>query len=38
MTTNTPKVVRFVRHGYPWSVLPEARRESGEFDTLKQPG
>jgi DGQHR domain-containing protein len=32
------EIARFVRHGYPWSVLPEARRESGEFDTLKQPG
>ncbi|HWN72398.1 MAG TPA: DGQHR domain-containing protein [Solirubrobacterales bacterium] len=32
------EIARFVRHGYPWSVLPEARRKSGEFDTLKQPG
>jgi DGQHR domain-containing protein len=32
------EIGRFVRHGYPWSVLGKRDRESGEFDDLKNPG
>ncbi len=32
------EIARFVRHGYPWSVLGGRQRDSGEFDDLKQPG
>ncbi|HVD41087.1 MAG TPA: DGQHR domain-containing protein [Solirubrobacterales bacterium] len=32
------EISRFIRHGYPWSDLGKTRRESGEFDDLKQPG
>lgn len=32
------EIGRFVRYGYPWSDLSEAKRESGEFRELRQPG
>jgi hypothetical protein len=32
------EISRFIRHGFPWSDLGKTRRESGEFDDLKQPG
>jgi hypothetical protein len=32
------EIQRFVRYGYPWSELNEARRLSGEFDDLRKPG
>lgn len=32
------EIGRFVRHGYPWSVLGKRDRDSGEFDDLKNPG
>ena len=32
------EISRFVKYGYPWSNLSEARRESGEFRELRQPG
>jgi len=32
------EISRFVRYGYPWSDLTEARRKSGEFQDLRQPG
>jgi hypothetical protein len=32
------EISRFIRHGYPWSDLGKTRRESGEFNDLKQPG
>jgi len=36
--SRSQEIARFVKHGYPWSVLGRRRRESGEFDDLKQPG
>ena len=32
------EISRFVKYGYPWSNLSDARRESGEFHELRQPG
>ena len=32
------EIAEFVRHGFPWSEMPEAKRESGKFDDLKKPG
>lgn len=32
------EISRFVKHGFPWSALAKARRESGKFDDVKQPG
>lgn len=32
------EISRFVKYGYPWSNLSEAKRQSGEFRDLRQPG
>jgi len=32
------EIARFVRYGYPWSELSEAKRNSGKFDDLRKPG
>ncbi len=32
------EISRFVRFGYPWSNLTDAKRESGDFRELRQPG
>ena len=32
------EINRFVKYGYPWSNLTEAKRKSGEFQDLRQPG
>ncbi len=32
------EISKFVRYGYPWSDLSEARRKSGEFQDLRKPG
>lgn len=32
------EIHRFVKSGYPWSDLSEAKRKSGNFEDLRQPG
>lgn len=32
------EIGQFVRYGYPWSELSEAKRRSGTFDNLRKPG
>lgn len=32
------EISRFIRHGFPWSDMGKTRRESGDYDDLKQPG
>lgn len=32
------EINKFVKYGYPWSNLSETKRESGEFQDLRQPG
>lgn len=32
------EISRFVKHGFPWSALGKARRDSGKFNNIKQPG
>jgi DGQHR domain-containing protein len=32
------EISQFVRFGYPWSEMSNAKRESGEFDDLRKPG
>ena len=32
------EIREFVRYGYPWSNLTESKRNSGEFEDLRQPG
>lgn len=32
------EIRKFIQHGYPWSELSEAKRESGQFDDLRKPG
>lgn len=32
------EIYKFVHHGYPWSDLSEAKRESGQFGDLRNPG
>ena len=32
------EIQRFVKSGYPWSDLSEAKRKSGNFEDLRQPG
>ncbi len=32
------EIARYIRYGFPWSALGKKRRESGDFDDLKQPG
>jgi DGQHR domain-containing protein len=32
------EINEFVRYGFPWSALSEARRKSGRFEDLKKPG
>jgi len=32
------EIARFVKHGFPWSVLGESQRDSNRFDDVKQPG
>jgi DGQHR domain-containing protein len=32
------EIARFVKHGFPWSVLGESQRNSGRFNDIKQPG
>jgi DGQHR domain-containing protein len=32
------EISRFVEHGYPWSELSKAKRESGQFNDFKKPG
>ena len=32
------EIKRFVQYGYPWSNLSEAKRKSGDFKDLRQPG
>ncbi len=32
------EINQFVRFGYPWSDLSDAKRNSGEYDDLKKPG
>ena len=32
------EIARFIRFGFPWSDLSDARRRSGDFEDLKKPG
>ena len=32
------EISKYVKYGYPWSNLSEAKRESGDFQELRQPG
>ena len=32
------EIHKFVKFGYPWSALSDAKRNSGEFEELRQPG
>lgn len=32
------EIHEFVRYGFPWSELSQAKRQSGEFDDLRKPG
>jgi DGQHR domain-containing protein len=32
------EIADFVRHGYPWSTLPPAKQNSGQYDDLIKPG
>lgn len=32
------KIYEFIKYGYPWSDLSDAKRESGQFDDLRKPG
>lgn len=32
------EIGRYVKYGFPWSDLSEAKRRSGEFSTLRKPG
>jgi len=32
------EIGRFVKHGYPWSELSEAKRNSSDFEDFKKPG
>lgn len=32
------EIARYVRYGYPWSTLGDAKRKSGKYDDLLQPG
>ena len=32
------EIARFIRNGFPWSALSDARRRSGRYDDLKKPG
>ena len=32
------EIRKFVKYGYPWSNLTEAKRNSGQFEDLRQPG
>ncbi|MCL4706576.1 DGQHR domain-containing protein [bacterium] len=32
------EIHKFIRYGYPWSELSEAKRKSGQFDDLRKPG
>ena len=36
--SRSEEIGRFVNSGYPWSALSEAKRKSGEFEDLRQPG
>ena len=36
--TRSDEIGRFIRFGFPWSDMSEARRRSGNFDDLKKPG
>lgn len=36
--SRSAEISRFIRFGFPWSALSEARRRSGEYDDLKKPG
>lgn len=37
-TSRSTEIRRFVKYGYPWSELSDAKRKSGEFHDLRQPG
>ena len=32
------EIARFIRSGFPWSALNDARRRSGQYEDLKKPG
>ena len=36
--TRSAEIARFIRFGFPWSALSDARRRSGQYDDLKKPG
>ena len=36
--TRSAEIARFIRFGFPWSALSDARRRSRRFDDLKKPG
>ena len=36
--TRSEEIARFIRFGFPWSALSNARRSSGRYDDLKKPG
>ncbi|MDE0013292.1 MAG: DGQHR domain-containing protein [Candidatus Poribacteria bacterium] len=36
--SRSAEIQRFIKSGYPWSALSEAKRNSGEFEDLRQPG
>ncbi len=36
--TRSDEIARFIRFGFPWSALSDARRLSGQYDDLKKPG
>ncbi|MEX0684010.1 MAG: DGQHR domain-containing protein [Dehalococcoidia bacterium] len=36
--SRSDEIGRFVRNGFPWSMLNESQRRSGRFDDLRKPG
>ena len=36
--SRSKEIAEFIRYGYPWSDLSEAKRASGEFSDLRKPG
>lgn len=36
--SRSDEIAEFVEHGFPWSALSKARRDSGDFEDLKKPG
>ena len=37
-TERSDEISRFIRYGFPWSSISDARRRSGNYDDLRKPG